>query len=216
MHTCKICGSIHMTSYHHPKFDMLFHECLDCEAIYKDIENQISLIDEKKQYDHHQNSIENEGYVNFLTNFIDSALIPFLNHGTLLDFGSGPKPVLKQILESRYHFDVDIYDYFYKKDDTVFNNTYDGITSTEVFEHLWEPLDIINQLKEILNTNGILAIMTFFHPKDREKFFDWFYIRDPSHVIFYTSKTFEVIANKLGFKVIDTNHFRYITLKKIV
>jgi hypothetical protein len=55
--------------------------------------------------------------------------------------------------------------------------------------------------------------MTLFHPKEKDEFFDWFYIRDPSHVTFYTPKTFEVMADKVGFKVIETNNYRYITLK---
>jgi cyclopropane fatty-acyl-phospholipid synthase-like methyltransferase len=90
---------------------------------------------------------------------------------------------------------------------------YDGITSTEVFEHLWKPVDALQKLKSILKKDGILAIMTLFHPKNQDIFFDWFYIRDPSHVTFFTPKTFEVMAKKVGMTVIDTNDHRYITLK---
>ena len=192
---------------------MLFHECSICEVIYKDESLRISLMDEKEVYEQHENSIENEGYVNFLTNFLDSALIPHLNSGKLLDFGSGPEPVLKQILKDKYHFDVEIYDYFYAKNENVFNVKYDGITSSEVFEHLWNPTKILEKLKSALKKDGILAIMTLFHPKNREALYNWFYIRDPSHVTFYTPKTFEFLAKKVGMKVIDTNDYRYITLK---
>jgi cyclopropane fatty-acyl-phospholipid synthase-like methyltransferase len=131
----------------------------------------------------------------------------------LLDFGSGPEPVLKSILEDRYRFEVDIFDFFYATKASVFNKMYDGITSTEVFEHLWKPVDALQKLKSILKKDGILAIMTLFHPKNQDIFFDWFYIRDPSHVTFFTPKTFEVMAKKVGMTVIDTNGHRYITLK---
>jgi SAM-dependent methyltransferase len=192
---------------------MTFHECLHCEVIYKDEKDKISLEDENKVYELHENSIENEGYVNFLSNFVDSALYPFIKKGRLLDFGSGPEPVLKSILEDRYRFEVDIFDFFYAPKASVFNKMYDGITSTEVFEHLWEPVDALQKLKSILKKDGILAIMTLFHPKNQDIFFDWFYIRDPSHVTFFTPKTFEVMAKKVGMTVIDTNGHRYITLK---
>jgi SAM-dependent methyltransferase len=192
---------------------MTFHECLHCEVIYKDEKDKISLEDEKKVYELHENSIENEGYVNFLSNFVDSALYPFIKKGRLLDFGSGPEPVLKSILEDRYRFEVDIFDFFYATKASVFNKMYDGITSTEVFEHLWKPVDALQKLKSILKKDGILAIMTLFHPKNQDIFFDWFYIRDPSHVTFFTPKTFEVMAKKVGMTVIDTNGHRYITLK---
>lgn len=213
MDVCKICGSKHMKTYRHPKFGMTFHECLECEVIYKDLDQKISLTDEKKVYDLHENSIENEGYVNFLSNFVDSALYPFLKSGKLLDFGSGPEPVLKSILEDKYLFEVDIYDYFYAPQQSVFKDTYDGITSTEVFEHLWNPMDVLKKLKSILKKDGILAIMTLFHPKDQMTFFDWFYIRDPSHVTFYTPKTFKIMSEIVGLEVIYTNHHRYLTLK---
>ncbi len=95
----------------------------------------------------------------------------------------------------------------------MFKVSYDGITSTEVFEHLWEPVEILKRLKSILKKDGILAIMTLFHPKDQTTFFDWFYIRDPSHVTFYTPKTFMMMAKKVGLEVIYTNHHRYLTLK---
>jgi hypothetical protein len=170
-------------------------------------------MDEKKVYDLHENSIENEGYVNFLSNFVDSALYPYLKKGRLLDFGSGPEPVLKSILEDKYHFEVYIYDYFYAPESSVFKVSYDGITSTEVFEHLWEPVETLKRLKSILKKDGILAIMTLFHPKDQTTFFDWFYIRDPSHVTFYTPKTFMMMAKKVGLEVIYTNHHRYLALK---
>ncbi len=213
MDICKICGSENMISYKHPKFDMLFHECKDCEVIYKDDENRLSLIEELHVYDQHENSIENEGYVNFLSNFIDSTLFSRIKSGHVLDFGSGPKPVLKQILETKYQFKVDIYDYFYAPNEDVFKIKYDAITSSEVFEHLGDPNLVLNKLSHSLKTNGILAIMTLFHPNNQLKFFDWFYIRDPSHIIFYTPKTFEVLAKKYGFEVVDTNNYRYITLR---
>ena len=213
MNTCKICGSNKIKTYKHPRFDMIFHECDTCEVIYKDASNKITLEEEKKVYEQHENSIEDQGYVNFLSNFVDSALIPHIKQGHLLDFGSGPEPVLQEILKTRYQFDVDIYDYFYAKDETVFNHMYDGVISSEVFEHLWNPLKTLEKLKKILKKEGILAIMTLFHPKNQDKFFDWFYIRDPSHVTFYTPKTFEIMAKKVGFKVIETNDYRYITLK---
>src|SRR5690554_3859088 len=112
MSLCKICGK-QTISYKHPKFDMTFHECKYCEFIYKDESNYLSYDDELKAYNYHQNEDDNIGYVNFLTNFVDAAVIPYIKEGKALDFGSGPNPVLAKILQNKYHFDVDIYDLFY-------------------------------------------------------------------------------------------------------
>lgn len=212
--TCIICGS-QTKSYQHPKFNMHFHECLTCEAIFKDALDHISTTDEKAVYDLHENSIEDLGYVNFLTNFIESAVRPFLPQGGVkaLDFGSGPKPVLAHILKETFDIPTDIYDPFYANSPIKDDQTYDLITSTEVIEHVKDPKAIFKQFKKHLKPNGILAVMTLFHPKDQEKFFDWFYIRDQTHIVFYTPKTLDVMSSSVGLRLIDDNGHRCATFK---
>lgn len=61
--------------------------------------------------------------------------------------------------------------------------------------------------------DGILRIMNILHPKDKERFVEWYYIRDMSHISFYTPKTMEVIVEKVGLKVIHANLNRYTTFK---
>lgn len=212
---CKICGEKTIT-YQHPRFDMTFHECLSCEFIFKDQSNYISKSEELKKYDEHNNSEEHIGYVNFLTNFLEAAVYPFVSHGKALDFGSGPNPVLAKILGKTSAFDVDIYDLFYAPDPIYLNQTYDLITSTEVIEHLRNPMKVFQTFYDHLRPGGYLSIMTLFHPKDQKILFDWFYIRDQTHVSFYTPKTIETIAQIIGFELIETNDYRYAVLKKSI
>jgi SAM-dependent methyltransferase len=193
---------------------MFFHECPYCEFIFKDSSIYPSYEDEKKQYDYHQNDEDNIGYVNYLNDFIQSAVFPFMKNGHILDFGSGPNPVLAKLLKNQYGYQVDIYDYYYHHDLDYKNRTYDMITSTEVIEHLRNPMNYFNQFHDLLNPKGYLSMMTLFHPKNQEHFFKWFYIRDITHVSFYTVKTIEVIAEKTGFDMVYTNHHRYIVLIK--
>jgi SAM-dependent methyltransferase len=209
---CIICEHETNTFKHH-KFDMTFHECTFCEVIFKDPLNHLSETEELKIYEYHQNDLQNEGYVNFLTNFVDAAVFPFVKHSKIkaLDFGSGPNPVLSHILKSKYGYDVDIFDYFYAKKRVFENQTYDLITSTEVIEHLQQPLEAFKLFKKHLKNEGILSVMTLFHPKDQEVFMEWFYIRDPSHIVFYTPKTFDVISDIVGLKLIFDNDHRYAT-----
>ena len=212
---CLICESKTKT-YKHPKFHITFHECLHCEAIFKDKKHFITKEEEKDIYDLHQNTLDNEGYVNYLDDFIQKAVVPFKEtyQSSALDFGSGPGPVLAHLLKEKYHAKVNIYDPFYAPNDTYVHQTYDLITTTEVFEHLKDPIQTLNALKALLKPDGIISIMTLFHPKDQIKFFDWFYIRDESHIVFFTPKTFQVMANLCHLKLIYCNHHRMITLKK--
>ncbi len=211
--SCIICGH-ETTSFKHPRFDIVFHECDFCEFIFKDEKNHITHDEELMVYDLHQNSIENIGYVNYLNNFIDTAVTPFIQMGKVLDFGSGPNPVLKQLLSKSFSFDVDIYDFFYSPLKVYENQKYDLITSTEVVEHFQDPLSYFKLFYELLSPNGILSIMTLFHPKTHQEIFDWFYIRDKSHVSFFTIKTMQYIADTLGFNLIYDNDYRVVVFKK--
>jgi SAM-dependent methyltransferase len=210
---CLICNE-NVTSFKHHKFDMLFHECKHCELIFKDVSNYPSKEIELKQYNFHQNDFQNKGYINFLTNFVDSAVTPFIKQGDVLDFGSGPNPVLSKILTDDYHFNCDIYDKLYHDDQSYLKKKYDLITMTEVIEHLNDPKEVFEMFNKILKPNGILAIMTLFHENNKEKFMDWFYIRDLTHISFYTPKTIEYLAKISGFELIYTNDYRVIVLKK--
>ncbi len=55
--------------------------------------------EERAEYDLHENSIEDMGYVNYLDNFLIKAVDPYINEGQALDFGCGPEPVLAELLK---------------------------------------------------------------------------------------------------------------------
>lgn len=209
---CIICGTP-THSFRHPKSHVLFHECPNCEVIFKDEKHYPSRERERHTYDDHQNSIDDFKYVNYLNNFIDSAVLPFKQSGEVLDFGSGPVPVLATLIKQLGTFEVDIYDLHYAAERVFELKLYDIITSTEVIEHLKKPIETIQMLKNHLKPNGIMSIMTLFHPKNHDQFLDWFYIRDVTHLVFFTSHTMSVIAEILSLKLIDTNDYRYVVFQ---
>lgn len=192
---------------------VVYHVCKTCELIRKAPFSHPSHKDEKTLYTHHNNSMENVGYVNMFNRFIAAAVDPFITTGSGLDFGSGPGPVLYELLKQK-GFTMTHYDPYFHKDETALNTTYDLITSTEVFEHLSDPLTTFKTLANMLNKNGILAIMTSFHPKNDETFLSWWYRRDPTHIAFYTEKTFEHLTNATNLTQIYSNHKNIIVFKK--
>jgi hypothetical protein len=54
-------------------------------------------------------------------------------------------------------------------------------------------------MDSMLEENGILAIMTSFL-SNIEDFENWYYRRDPTHVVFYSQETFKVIARQRKWK----------------
>lgn len=208
---CRMCAGETLV-LRHAKIGQYFW-CQSCDYICKDEKDYISREAEQVIYDQHQNSVDDPRYVAYFEDFIENGIVNYVSKGrSCLDFGSGPTPVLATILTKEYGYHVDIYDKFYAPQPVYEGKQYDLITSTEVVEHLKKPLDYFRLFKSLLKPDGILAIMTQFHPQADGKFINWHYMRDRSHVSFFTVKTMEYIAQEVGFKIIYTDNKRYITL----
>lgn len=208
---CMIC-QCDVISFKHPKTGMLFHECSHCKAIFKDISHFPTKEDEVKRYEEHHNILSNKGYVNFLQGFIDSAIAPYIHEGQILDFGSGPTAVLAHLL-NKMGYRVDCYDPFFnpKFDD---KNVYDMVVATEVIEHLHDPLKQFRWIDQHIKKQGYFSCMTLLYPLDREKFFEWFYLRDQTHVVFYHSKTYEYLAKLFNWHLIKDDGYRIVVFQK--
>ncbi|WP_027108016.1 class I SAM-dependent methyltransferase [Lacticigenium naphthae] len=212
---CKICQSptIEKVDPHH---GTVFHECSACLFISRDSTAYISQEEEFQIYENHNNSIDDPRYVDFFMKFLTAAVFPYLKNDQrqALDFGSGPSPVLAQLMERDFEFLYTLYDKFYEPDPHYSNQKYDLITTTEVVEHIADPIPIFKELTSLLKEDGIFAVMTLFHKKDPEKFFGWHYMRDLSHVSFFTPEAMEIIAEKCGLQIIYCDNYRYTTFKK--
>ncbi len=208
---CKICGA-QVRKIYVEKVDAHYFVCDFCEFIFKDPKAYLSEKEEFTRYEEHNNTIEDPRYVAYFKDFIDKAIIPFQKGGKkAFDFGSGPSPVLAMILERDYKYQTEIYDYFYAPEKVYEGKTYDLVTSTEVFEHLADPLGYFTLLAGLMKDDAILAIMTQFHPNNDKVFENWFYKSDPTHISFFTPKTMASMAKIAGFKIIYCDHKKNIT-----
>jgi SAM-dependent methyltransferase len=176
-----------------------YYQCFQCQLIFVPTHERPCIEEEKRIYDQHQNNPENKGYCDFL-NQLCEPLKKYIHKGAQgLDFGSGPGPTLSVILEDQ-GYQVDLFDALYAPDQSVFTKKYDFITATEVFEHLHNPKEEVERLWRLLKPGGVLAIMTQ-HVTDKKSFETWHYIRDPSHVCFYSRTCFDFIAAQLKAKI---------------
>ena len=207
--TCPLCNSIEYT--HVPaKTNRNFYKCENCWLIFISPEDYPSVDKEKARYELHENTDENQGYVHFLNKAITPAL-PHLTHNMHgLDYGCGPQPVLSKLLAEK-GITCDNYDPFFS--DIELNPPYDFIFSTETFEHFHHPKQEMEKLSQLLKPNGILTIMTD-HWQTPEKFDNWYYITDATHVCFYHAKTFNYIKTAYGFTSLYADKERVVILKK--
>ncbi|MEO0672466.1 MAG: class I SAM-dependent methyltransferase [Pseudomonadota bacterium] len=176
----------------------LYRRCGTCEATLLDPAAFLSAAQSRAHYDLHENDVTDAGYRAFLSKLADP-LVARLSPGAIgLDFGCGPGPALAHMLCEAGHV-VDVYDPHYRPDRTPLSDAkrYDFITMTEVAEHLFAPHRVFTQLATLLKPGGLLAVMTCFQTDDA-RFRDWHYRKDPTHVVFYRARTFEVIAKQCG------------------
>ncbi len=210
---CLICNGETKTLVD-KQIKVTYSVCDNCGFIYKDIDYHVNLEEELKMYSFHNNSFESTGYVDIFVDLIKDYITPLNIMGKVLEFGSGPGPVLKELLiKEGYHvFD---YDLFFNDNKEYLNHKYELITSTEVVEHFNNPLKEFATLSNLLEQGGYLVIMTRLRTMNTVEFLDWWYRRDITHISFYTLESLKVICNKFDLKIIKTNNTNIIIFQKI-
>lgn len=196
---CILCDSKQVELFYEDtseQYRSTYYTCNICHLIFAAEQDRPTPEEELERYDTHENNPEDKRYRAFLGQLFEpmEEQLPLNSKG--LDFGSGPGPTLHLMFEEQGHT-MRIYDPFYADDLSVFDETYDFITSTEVAEHLHHPRKEFKRLWACLRPGGYFGIMTKMAKKDGHSFFaDWHYRLDNTHVTFYTKDTFRWLADK--------------------
>ena len=213
MSNCIICNN-ETNNIIDPQIRVTHAYCDNCGFIYKNKEFHLSLDIEYENYKMHNNSFESQGYVKIFMDLLNDYIKPLNITGKILEFGSGPGPVLKELL-LREGYDVFDFDPFFNMNDTYLKNKYQLITSTEVVEHFVEPLKEFKHLSGLLEKNGYILLMTRLRTMEVTEFTNWWYRRDLTHISFYTLDTFKEIGKKFGLRIVKTNNINIIVFQKI-
>lgn len=189
--TCPLCLN-HQTLHFHTDKQRDYLQCQVCDLVFVPKQQLLTAEEEKSQYDLHQNSPADTGYRQFLSRLVEPLKERLSATAQGLDFGCGPGPTIS-IMMSEAGISMVNYDPFYANHPELLKRNYDFITSTEVFEHLHQPSEVLPLLINILKPGGTLGIMTK-RWIDKDAFSRWHYKNDPTHVCFYSDRTFEWIA----------------------
>ena len=214
IHTCPLCLSTGATLFHTSTLKNLerdYLHCNTCDLVFVPPEFHLDVDAARDRYLTHDNDPDDPDYRSFLSRLWD-VLRPRLPEGAHgLDYGAGPGPALAAMIEED-GFSAALYDPLFPPDETVLADTYDFITCTETVEHFSNPRAHFLRLRRLLMPGGWIGIMTDIL-EDRDGFADWYYHRDPTHVAFYTSRTFRWISEWLGLEV-ELSRERVVVLRK--
>ncbi|NLL12496.1 MAG: class I SAM-dependent methyltransferase [Fibrobacter sp.] len=171
-----------------------FCYCDRCGLVFVPELYWISVEEEKKRYEQHNNNLENEGYVRFLKQIVDvvSNIRKPSSSPRILDFGSGSSAVLTSLLIGN-GFNCTAYDPLFDINIDDDGPSYDIIILCEVIEHLRNIEAEMEKIKRLLKDDGILIIRTRLYPSV-EKIENWWYAQDKTHINFFASRTIDKIA----------------------
>lgn len=193
---CPVCLS--STTRHFLAVDAKdYWRCQACRAAFVDARHHLSPEDECARYRLHRNDPDDPAYRRFLDQLARPLLERLPPGSEGLDYGCGPGPALARMLSEAGHR-VALYDPFFRPDDSVWRRTFDFIACSEVAEHFRRPAVEFRSLNRLLRPGGLLGIMTCFQTEE-ERFADWHYRRDPTHVVFYREETFFRLAARHGW-----------------
>lgn len=210
---CHICTKS-CESFVHKKTKLTYYHCNSCEYIFKSPEYYQDLELQKERYNLHENNEEDEGYRAYFQRFLNFVFSHVDEPKRALDFGCGRTALLATLLEE-HGVRCDYYDPIYYPQNLKDTKKFDLIVSTEVFEHLHQPKEVLADLIMRLNKDGYLAIQTEFHTNDRIDFQNWWYPQDCTHIVFFRAKTFLQLSTIFGLKYIADNGKNMVILQKV-
>lgn len=190
---CPLCYS-DGSSLFHQDARRPYYRCDTCHLVFVPPAFFLTAAAERAHYDLHENDPGDTRYRKFLSRLCDPMLACLSPESQVLDFGSGPGPTLSVMLEEAGHR-VTLYDHFYADNRQVLDRMYDGITASEVVEHLHDPAVELERLWRCLKPGGVLGVMTK-QAQNQSAFAQWHYIRDPTHVCFFSPATFRWLADQ--------------------
>ncbi len=169
-----------------------YANCENCELIFLTQENRLPVAEEKERYLTHENDINDARYRDYLEKTFQHIEARVLTSMKGLDFGCGPTLSMSEVLKPK-GFEVDAYDPIFFPREFKEKGMYDFIIMSESLEHFYQPKKELNLVDQLLKEKGMLLIRTERH-KGQEHFKNWYYQRDPTHVIFFNDETFRYVA----------------------
>ena len=154
---------------------------------------------------------------------MSSSLAPLLflhsRDGKYLDYAGGYGTLCRLMRDIGFDFyTVDAYckNQFAQDFVCVFepDGKFSGVTAIEVLEHVYDPLDFFENIKQYISQSGVIIFSTVLYRGAVPDKNWWYYAVDTGqHISFYTEKTLEVLAGKLKMHFISDGNLHMFSCK---
>lgn len=209
---CILCASESQLFFTDAKSGRRYLYCNTCDLRFLSPDQRLSSKDEFDRYKLHTNFIDDPGYQKFVEPLYELIKSKIPEGLVGLDFGCGDGPVLAHLL-SFHNYKIELYDPFFRPNKELLDRKYDFVFAVEVIEHFFNLENEFKRLRELLVPSGSLFLMTHIYT-ETVNFDSWYYRQDPTHVCFYSSKTFKWIRAHLNFRSFQQIGDRIILLEK--
>ncbi len=193
---CPLCHSEKTGPFHSDR-QRTYLLCAQCDLVFVPKAYHLTSEQEKARYDSHQNDPRDPRYRAYLSRLfipLKERLAPGA-HG--LDFGCGPGPGLSLLFEEA-GFRCENYDPFYALEPALLDRQYDFLACSETVEHFYRPREEFELFLRLLRPGGWIGIMTQLRDQAAQPFESWYYKNDPTHVCFFSAKTFRFLGETFG------------------
>lgn len=167
--------------------------------LFKDPKSWPDPSTEKAIYDHHQNDPKDYRYQEYLLKTLNPIFERIPETAIGLDFGCGPSMGVETICHER-GIKCFSYDPLYFPNEEVLNDQFDFIIINEVAEHFQKPGLEFEKINSLLKVNALIGLRTEVPPQKIE---GWWYMKDPTHIVFYNEETLRFLAQKYFLKIVS-------------
>lgn len=181
-----------------------YRGCPRCDLLFVEPSQRLGADEERRRYETHRNVPTDPAYRRFLSRLADPLLERVPPGARGLDYGSGPGPTLSRMLTETGRPTRD-YDPFFAPDEGALDARYDFVTCSETAEHFHHPAREFRRIDGLLRPGGWFGLMTGLVGPETD-LAEWWYLRDPTHVAFYSMSTLEWIADWLGWLLVPVSH----------
>ncbi len=194
---CRVCNNKSIETVGQNRLRK-FCYCESCGLVFVPEQYWVSIEEEKKRYEQHNNTPKNEGYVKFLKQIVNVVcnISKPSSSPRILDFGCGESAVLTTLLIEN-GFDCTAYDPLFDINIDNDGPLYDIIILCEVIEHIRDIEAELDKVKKLINENGVLIIRTRLYSSEK-KIENWWYAQDKTHINFFARRTMDGIARMVN------------------